>query len=487
MAAHFVARSWVEPTDMINNSQPILYRRPLLVEHKASQHRSAGILVQAFVVFQIACQLALLFSAIGPLRVVVRMAVFGSSLLLLIFLPGRGRQHPATKVAIWVLIIVSLSVVHPTTNTLLSGAAQIAMYFAVLAPLFWVSRLRIDLATLRRVILILWLFHTLSAGIGVLQVRFPGSLQPNLSTVVAAQDEGIIDSLNITTASGERVFRPMGLTDSPGGAAVAGFYALLFGVCFFLTERRFGFKVLCMGSMVLALTCLYMSQVRSVLVMAAICLLVFCGVLFRRVPLMNLVTLGGVLAAVILGSFVWAVSIAGESVTDRLATLIEEHPGEVYYTNRGHFLEETVYELLPSYPLGAGLGRWGMMNAYFGDNSDPERTSIWVEIQWTGWLLDGGVPLIIAYVAALFLTCRIAWRCALGRRATTGNNDLKIWGALILAYNVGAIAVTFNYPLFTGQGGLEFWLLNASLFAATETARSTPNALESSRRWKPVY
>jgi hypothetical protein len=37
---------------------------------------------------------------------------------------------------------------------------------------------------------------------------------------------------------------------------------------------------------------------------------------------------------------------------------------------------------------------------------------------------------------------------------------------LIFAYNIGAIAITFNYPLFIGQGGMEFWLLNSSLFVA---------------------
>jgi hypothetical protein len=37
---------------------------------------------------------------------------------------------------------------------------------------------------------------------------------------------------------------------------------------------------------------------------------------------------------------------------------------------------------------------------------------------------------------------------------------------LIFAYNIGAIAITFNYALFIGQGGMEFWLLNSSLFVA---------------------
>ena len=60
-----------------------------------------------------------------------------------------------------------------------------------------------------------------------------------------------------------------------------------------------------------------------------------------------------------------------------------------------------------------------------------------------------------------------AWRIA---RARVGR-ELWLWGAVVFAYNVGALAITFNYPLFIGQGGLEFWLLNTTLFAAAETER----------------
>ncbi len=118
-------------------------------------------------------------------------------------------------------------------------------------------------------------------------------------------------------------------------------------------------------------------------------------------------------------------------------------------------------ELLPQYPFGAGLGRWGMINQYFGDNSDPKRKSIYVEIMWTGWLLDGGVPLIAAYVAALALAFITAIRITLIR-----GSDLWLAGALLVAYNVGALAATFVSPFFMAQGGMELWLLNAALFAA---------------------
>jgi hypothetical protein len=40
---------------------------------------------------------------------------------------------------------------------------------------------------------------------------------------------------------------------------------------------------------------------------------------------------------------------------------------------------------------------------------------------------------------------------------------------MVFAYDVGALAMTFNYPIFISQSGLEFWILNACLFGAWKT------------------
>jgi hypothetical protein len=442
-------------------------RRPAaLAGSEAQSPLAARDWARNFVIFQFACQLALLFDLFGSYRILVRAAAFGSSLLLLFMLPkGRGRAHPSVMAAYWVMIILGLSFFHPTTNSLLVGSAQILLYLAILGPLFWIPRLHIDMAGLRRVLLVIFIFHTISATAGVLQARFPGRFQPSLSTTIASQGRGYVEGLKITLASGQRVFRPMGLTDVPGGAAIAGLYTVLFGIGFYLTSRRKLMRLLCLGSIALGMVCLYLAQVRSILIITAISVLAFCGLLLWQNRTTRLLVLGGLLLALIALSFTYAVSIGGKSVTTRMSTLVADRPGSVYYKNRGIFLEETINVLLPQYPLGAGLGRWGMMNAYFGNETDPERGPIYAEIQWTGWLLDGGIPLILAYVVALVLALMMALKIALNRNA----GDLYVWGGIVLAYSAGALATTFNYPLFIGQGGMEFWLLNALLFAAART------------------
>jgi hypothetical protein len=217
--------------------------------------------------------------------------------------------------------------------------------------------------------------------------------------------------------------------------------------------------------------------------MLGICLTAVAAILLRRGEIARLASLSVLVPPVVIISFVWAVTLGGESVSKRFETLIAGRPEEVYYTNRGLFIEHTIDVYLPQYPLGAGLGRWGMMNTYFGDNNaDPRTQAIWVEVQLTGWLLDGGVPLILLYATALIVACASAARIALNSR----RGSLELWGALIFAYDIGAIAVTFNYPLFIGQGGMEFWLLNAALFNAAARAKLAEKRPPPRPRPKPL-
>src|ERR1051325_6974759 len=96
-------------------------------------------------------------------------------------------------------------------------------------------------------------------------------------------------------------------------------------------------------------------------------------------------------------SFNIAFALGGDMMVQRIQSLVQAAPITVYQANRGFMLEHAVFNQLPTYPLGAGLGHWGMMNAYFGSREHE----IGAELQWSGWILDGGVPLTIAYWGAM--------------------------------------------------------------------------------------
>lgn len=410
----------------------------------------------------------LLFPQIGILRVPMRTASFGISLLFLFLFSPKGIRHPATVPAIIVMSIMFLGLgLHPHINSMASGLAQCLLYLSILAPLFWVRGLKITPKGFETLIFLIWIFHTVSALFGVLQMYFPGQFQPALSTAIQSQEWGG-EHLKIILANGQEVFRPMGLTDRPGGAANAGFFALLFSIVIALKYLNPFLLVAGAGSSTIGLFCILLSQVRSILVSLIICLLFFGLILIRTAQFSRLSMMVSGVTALFVTTFAWAIAVGGASTLDRINTLFAGSAGEVYHENRGHFLQHTIERLLPQYPLGAGLGRWGMMNAYFGDPQNMDARPIWVEIQWTAWLLDGGILLIIAYVAAILIACYTTDKIAINRNL----EDFRLWGGLILSYNVGAIATCFNYPLFISEGGMEFWLLNTALFVAANHHQS---------------
>jgi len=426
-----------------------------------------------FLLVQFSLQILLLFPEIGVFRLPMRIASFAFGLFLLARLRPKGSQHPATNPAIVVLGIMLLELcLHPYINSMTAGVAQCAMYLAILSPLFWVRNLKITQIGFQSLMFLMWSFHTLSASVGVLQVYFPGKFQLSLSTTIQNSTYGG-DNLLIILANGQQVYRPMGLTDIPGGAAIAGFYAFLFGVAIALKYKNPILRIVGIGSAAIGLFCIYLTQVRSVLVFAAVSMVFLAVVLVRTGQIARLTAMVSGVTALFAVTFSWAIAIGGNSTLQRFSSLFVSSPEKVYYQNRGIFLQSTIETLLPQYPLGAGLGRWGIINSYFGDNTDLVSQPLWAEIQWTAWLLDGGVPLIFAYVAALYLACQTAWKIAINRQL----GDFALWGGLIFAYDIGAVAITFNYPLFMSQGGMEFWLLNAVLFAAASNSKIVDNKL----------
>ncbi|MBK1988968.1 hypothetical protein A0J48_015715 [Sphaerospermopsis aphanizomenoides BCCUSP55] len=411
----------------------------------------------------------LLFPAIGVFRAPVRVAAFGIGLFFLVWLPtAEKKKHPATVPATIVLVIMLLQFcLHPYINSITAASAQAIMYIAIFSPLFWVRGIKITPIAFESLMFLMWGINTLSAIVGVLQVYYPGQFQLAISTVIQNNPFGG-ENLLITLANGQQTYRPMGLTDVPGGAATSGLYALLFGVVIALKNKNPIVRILGIVSGGLGLFCIYLTQVRSVLVLAAISMVVFTVVLLRIGQLGRATKMIFGVTGLFVGSFSWAIAVGGKSTLERINSLFASSPQEVYQQNRGLFLQDTIERLLPQYPLGAGLGRWGMINNYFGDNTDLVSRPIWVEIQWTGWLLDGGIPLIFAYVLTIYSACYTAWKIAINRKL----GDFALWGGLIFAYNIGVVAITFNYPIFMSQRGMEFWLINTALFVAANHIRN---------------
>lgn len=111
--------------------------------------------------------------------------------------------------------------------------------------------------------------------------------------------------------------------------------------------------------------------------------------------------------------------------------------------------------LLVEYPLGAGLGRWGMMRAYFGNESNVDSPAIWSEVQFSSWVLDGGIVVLSLYLVAIVAAIQRLLRLSVFHHSL----QLRQWGAVIVMLSACPVAAMFSYTPFHSQLGMQFWLL----------------------------
>ena len=75
-----------------------------------------------------------------------------------------------------IMALLAMMLFHPETSSFRGGLAHMAVYFAVLAPLFWAPEFVKSPEQLARIMWILLLCSGANAVVGVLQVYDPGAL-----------------------------------------------------------------------------------------------------------------------------------------------------------------------------------------------------------------------------------------------------------------------------------------------------------------------
>lgn len=419
---------------------------------------------------------ALLFiPGLGPIRLLTRVGLFSTSLLAWGMLGMRGgRSMNVLPSAAWLtaaLCYMGLMIFHPETNTILSGLGQIGLCASVMAPAFWGTEALASPRQVRRLITILLVCNAASALVGIGQVFRPDTFFPPAMNVSMLSEE-VANSLKIEV-NGRRVFRPSGLSDSPGAACWGGLLTVLTALGWALRPIAPWKRAACAGLAFVGMGVMYFSQARVSVVMLAVCL-VALGTLFtlqgnaRRATI-----LGAGSVALFLGAFAWVQAAGGSAVAARFYTLFEKDAVEVYQSNRGGFLTGALTGYLPKAPFGMGLGRWGMTLVYLGDQAREAAYGAdlaWVEIQIAGWIVDGGAPLLLLWCVALALALWVSVRVALRSR----DPELAYWAAIITALNLSVLAACFSFPVFVNPLGMQFWLLTAALFQADRLAAAAP-------------
>jgi hypothetical protein len=418
--------------------------------------------MELFLAIQLLWGAALFIPGAQAFRTPVRATPYLASAAALVYYFRAPTGEPLHASAKWLLAsfgLLSINLLHTTTHSM-AGAAQIVFQISIAAPIFWMARaVRSD----RRVMRMVWLLFGasfLSSALGILQVYYPTTfLPPEFSSLGREMNPEIISSLTYRGADGREIIRPPGLSDMPGGAAAAAMVTVTLGLA--LAFRR-GLAAVwragCAAAATIGMTALLLTQVRSLSLVAAASLGVFAVLRLRQGRAGDALASAGVGLALVAGAFLWAMAVGGDALVARFSGLVSDGVIHTFREHRGAFLTYTVSELLYEFPLGAGLGRWGMMHVYFGDPSLWQAPPIHVEIQPTGWLLDGGVLLWAAMGGAIVMALRTTYLVAMRAAGT-----LQDAATAIVCLQLTVLCLCLTGPVFNTQLGIQFWAVTGAV------------------------
>jgi hypothetical protein len=421
-----------------------------------------------FVIAQTALPALLYLPGTQAFRVPIRIAPFALSFVALVWLTTQKAavtfRHPARPFLLGAMAYLSVMVLHPTTNTLLAGIAQAMLYLSVMAPIFWAPSLVRSHEQLVRLLGLLLASNGLNAMVGVLQVYDPERWLPQEFSSIVLNSAYGLDPLTYVGPDGRRVVRPPGLFDNPGAVCGPGMVAAFLGLAFATSGLTAWKKSVALALASTGMIAIYLSQVRTSFLILLGMAALYAFVLLAQGHKLKVLGFLGTACVLGIGALLFASNIGGEAIQARFSTLLDDDPMTVYYAaSRGPMLEHAFTNLLSDFPLGAGLARWGMMRTYFGNPWNFDSPEIWSELQYSAWILDGGIVLLLCYGMALLVTAIKEFHLI----QTSTPPDLRFWAAAVFGVNMGVLALTFGFTPFTTQTGMQYWFLAGVLYGTT--------------------
>ena len=380
---------------------------------------------------------------------------------------GTDTAVPGARWIIAAFAVYVCNLVQPST-WLSAGVAQVVFQLSIAAPLFWAARMALNDERLERLLWLVFAANFASAALGLLQVYYPDTfLPPEFSSLSAQLNPDFLQGLSYIGADQRVIVRPPGLSDLPGGAAIAGATALCLAFSFAVRpDQRYLSRAAYIAAAFVCVTVVYLTQVRSMLLMSIACMIAMAAIRLRQGRIVQSGWITVIAGSLTLAGFAWAVSVGGDVIFERFFGIAETGVMQTFQQNRGLFLNYTLSESLFEYPFGAGLGRWGMMTVYFRESGNWLYPALHAEIQLTGWLYDGGIPLWLCYGGAILLALRHSYRLAVHAAGT-----LSDCATIIFSIQLFIAGLCFTGPVFNTQFGIVFWLLTAVLHGCHRTMR----------------
>jgi hypothetical protein len=427
---------------------------------------------ELFIAIQLLWGAVLFLPGAQGYRLYIRALPYVVSGAALVYYFRRATGEPIPASAKWLVAcfaLLTLNLLQSSTH-LVAGVGQIVFQICIGAPVFWMARAVRDEARLETLVWVFFASSFVGSAMGILQVYYPDLfLPPEFSQLAQALNPDIVSSLTYVGADGRPIIRPPGLSDIPGGASVAGMMTVILGLTLAAQRQRTWLvNAVCFAGGAIGMTVLFLTHVRALSLLAVASVGVAALLRFRQGRAAE--GAFGVVAGIglLAGAYVWAVSVGGEAVADRFLGLVDGGVLRTFDESRGSFLRYTMAELLYEFPLGAGLGRWGMMQVLFGDSTMWQAPPIHVEVQPTGWLLDGGLPLLVLYAGALATALVFSYRIVVKATAVR----LRDLATVLLCAQLAIVTLCLTGAAFNTQLGIQFWAVTGALFGATRFSRA---------------
>ena len=170
---------------------------------------------ELFVISQTALPALLFLPGTQPFRLPIRVSAFAISLAAFAWWQIESAVRvPVSRAQGWlvaVMALLALMIFHPQTTTLVGGVAHVAVYFAVIAPLFWAPVFVRTPERLARVMWLLLICSGVNALVGVLQVYDPARWLPSEFSRVLTDNPTLgLAPLTFVGPDGRRIVRPPG-------------------------------------------------------------------------------------------------------------------------------------------------------------------------------------------------------------------------------------------------------------------------------------
>lgn len=368
-----------------------------------------------------------------------------------------------------IFILLAGLVFHPNSH-FQGGVGQVFFQIMIAAPAFWAVMVVQNRQHLVRLLTLTFATNLVSAILGILQVYYPEIFSPPALTTV---DPEIRDRLTYTGPGGRQILRPCGLSDTPGYASYSGLFCGFLGIAMAFGPRLSAFaRVFFLVGAGIGPVVLLLTQVRSLFIVLVLITILFAVTICAQRRFLQFQLISGIGLMLFVGAVAWAVNTGGQSISTRFSFLWGEQDYKDLANERGRFYTWTFEEHLKAYPLGAGVGRWGVMaDSFNNDYTNIKSNKLHAEIQLTGWLYDGGYLLWIVYPMAIVFALLPLLRASF----TSLKDEKTFWYAIVLALNLSVIIQAYSQPTFNTQFGVIFWFFSGAVIGLHMRSQNTSN------------